>query len=204
MLAFMNIPFFKSWCVTCVIYVALFALHCPTIWSPHALTFFKKPRLVHELFWRQNWERSMHFPSILISISFVFLQIISKGSCGKCFVQFAFGSRMFNTFAIDTHEPSIVRFALRFNMLVVWLTLLKILIQQRCLFEFLSMRTSFWETAANLEMWLARFCSVPCVYLRNLPIRVYTRLKNVNETDQWASLFWGWFTNGFWVYLSLL
>lgn len=133
MLAFMNIPFFKSWCVTCVIYVALFALHWPTIWSPHALTFFKKPRLVHELFWRQNWERSMHFPSILISISFVFLQIISKGSCGKCFVQFAFGSRMFNTFAIDTHEPSIVRFALRFNMLVVWLTLLKILIQQRCL-----------------------------------------------------------------------
>ena len=65
----------------------------------------------------------MHFPSILISISFVFLQIISKGSCGKCFVQFAFGSRMFNTFAIDTHEPSIVRFALRLCSLFDWLCL---------------------------------------------------------------------------------
>ena len=144
----------------------------------------------------------MHFPSILISISFVFLQIISKGSCGKCFVQFAFGSRMFNTFAIDFWT---IHRSLCFEvMLVVWLTLLKILIQQRCLFKFLRMRTSFWETAANWEMWLARFCSVPCAYLRSLPIRVYTRLQNVNETDQWASLFWGWFTNGFWVYFSLL
>ena len=133
----------------------------------------------------------MYFPSILISISCVFLQIISKGSCGKCFVQFAFG---LSDMTFVMHLMNHIHCALSFEvMLVAWLILLKILIQQRCLLS-----SWAWELLFERprQIWKCGWIDLLYVWLFTYVIYRITnvaRLPNVKLINRLARLCRGWF-----------
>lgn len=100
--------------------------------SPTASQAFLKTELV-----------TMCFSSVLISIPCALLLIISEGSCGKCF--------WFSDVTFVIHLNHIFRLLYIEIILVVYVTLLKILIQQRCLLSsWLSLTTFAWETTGNL------------------------------------------------------